>query len=64
MFVPDIDRYLISHKIDVASIRKDDFDSFFMARAKELLDLISAAMGRTIPNRDSEEIVAAFGGEL
>jgi hypothetical protein len=35
-----------------------------MARAKELLDLISAAMGRTIPNRDSEEIVAAFGGEL
>jgi len=64
VFVPDIDRYLISHKIDVASIRKDDFDSFFMARAKELLDLISAAMGRTIPNRDSEEIVAAFGGEL
>ncbi len=64
VFVPDIDRYLISHKIDVASIRKDDFDSFFIARAKELLDLISAAMGRTIPNRDSEEIVAAFGGEL
>lgn len=60
----DLDRYLTSHKIDVSSVRSDDFENFFIMRAKELLDLISAAMGKAIPNRDSEEIVGAFGGKL
>jgi hypothetical protein len=59
-----LDRYLTSHKIDVSSVRSDDFDNFFIMRAKELLDLISAAMGKAIPNRDSEEITEAFGGKL
>ena len=60
----DLDQYLTSHKICVSSIRNDDFEKFFIDRAKELLDLISDAMGKKIPNRDSEEIVDAFGGEL
>ncbi len=60
----DLDQYLTSHKIYVPSIRGDDFEDFFIDRAKALLELISDAMGKKIPNRDSEEIVDAFGGEL
>ena len=64
VFASDLDQHLTSHKVDVTKIRNDDFDSFFISRAKALLDLISTAMGKAVPNRDSEEIVDAFGGEL
>ena len=60
----DLNQYISSHKIIVDHVRNDDFDSFFIIRSKELLDLISAAMGKAIPNRDSEEVVDAFGGKL
>lgn len=60
----DLDEYLTSHLIDVTCIRDDDFDRFFIDRAKKMLDLISKAMGKTISNRDSEETVGAFGDKL
>lgn len=60
----DLDKFITSHKIDITIIRTDDFDGFFVNRAKALLDLISAAMGKTISNRDSEETIAAFGDKL
>jgi len=62
--VEALDHYKKSHKIDIDSVRSDDFESFFIKRAKELLDLISAAMGKAITNLNSDEIVEAFGGEL
>jgi len=60
----DLDKSITSHKIEITSIRTDDFDGFFVNRAKALLDLISTAMGKTISNRDSEETIAAFGDKL
>ena len=42
---------LASHRIDAASLRSDDFDTFFSARREALLDLIAQAMGKGI-NRD------------
>lgn len=60
----DLDIFINSHKIDVETIYNDDFDNFFIDRSKELLDLISRAMGKSISNRDSEETIAVFGAEL
>jgi len=60
----DLDKFVTSHKIDITIIRADDFDGFFVNRAKALLDLISSAMGKTISNRDSDETIAAFGDKL
>lgn len=62
--VADLDRYITSHKIETTNIHEDDFDQFFINRAKALLDLIGTAMGKTISNRDSKETIAAFGDKL
>lgn len=59
-----LDEYLITHFIDTQSIRVDDFDTYFIKRASALLGLIGDAMGKTITNRDSEEIISAFGKAL
>jgi hypothetical protein len=53
-----------SHGIDVASLRDDDFDTFFAARAKTLLKLIGNAMDKRITNLDSTEVIDAFGMSL
>lgn len=45
-------------------MRSDNFDKFFMFRAKALLDLIGNAMGKAITNRDSDEVIKAFGEKL
>jgi hypothetical protein len=50
-----------SHGIDVAALRNDDFDTFFAARAKKLLSLISKAMNKHITNLDSTDVVDTFG---
>ena len=44
--------------------KKIDINRFIANRAKAILDLISNAMGKVIANRDSEEIIAAFGKSL
>jgi len=56
-----LDENVRSHGIDVASLRKDDFDAFFAFRAKTLLELISKAMGKRIANLNSTDVVEAFG---
>jgi hypothetical protein len=53
-----------SHGIDVAALRRDDFDLFFASRAKTLIELISKAMNKRITNLDSADIVAEFGMPL
>ena len=60
----DLDRYIESHKINIEDIRKNNFESFVVSRAKDLLELISNAMGKSISNRDSDEIITAFGERL
>lgn len=59
-----LDTYLDSHLIDVPTMRLNNFDKFFIYRAKALLDLIGNAMGKTITNRDSDEVIKAFGEKL
>ncbi|MDK2407792.1 hypothetical protein QHH11_02685 [Aphanizomenon sp. PH219] len=41
-----LDEILLSHAIDIKTLQVDDFEGFFQARSKELLDLISQAMGK------------------
>ena len=59
-----LDQYLASHWIDPALCREDSFDQFIIDRAKKILDAISAAMGKTINGRDSEEVIQRFGASL
>ncbi|KQP91932.1 DUF262 domain-containing protein [Methylobacterium sp. Leaf117] len=42
----NMDAYLITHLIDPALLRSDDFAQFMADRQKRLLDLIEAAMGK------------------
>lgn len=53
-----------SHLIDYDALSADDFDTFFLDRAKRLLDTIEKAMGKEVPDRASDETVAAFGSAL
>lgn len=59
-----LDENLRSHVIDVASLRADDFQTFFICRAKALLDLIGKAMGKHITGLDSTDVVQSFGAPL
>lgn len=59
-----LDQYLASHFIDVSACRSDDFQSYFIKRAIEILNAIEGAMGKAVPGRDSEETVQAFGSAL
>lgn len=59
-----LNQYIESHLISVEQLRADNFNDYFAERAKSLLDLISAAMGKSIANRDSEETIYAFGKSL
>lgn len=53
--------YLSSHWISMEDCETADFDAFMRHRATALLDAVSAAMGKRIVGRDSEEIVQKFG---
>lgn len=53
-----------SHLIDYDALATDDFDSYFIDRAKKLLDAIERAMGKSVPDRNSEETIKRFGESL
>lgn len=53
-----------SHLIDYDALSSDDFDTYFIDRAKNLLNLIDNAMGKKVADRDSEETIRQFGGCL
>lgn len=53
-----------SHLIDYDALAADDFDAYFIDRAKKLLDAIERAMGKAVPDRDSEETIKRFGETL
>ncbi|MCR5257889.1 MAG: DUF262 domain-containing protein [Desulfovibrio sp.] len=50
--------------VDWDAFIADDFDAFFVERAKRLLDLVEAAMGKAVADRDSEQTIAQFGASL
>ena len=53
-----------THMIDVVSMRKDEFDLFFYKRAIAILYAIEQVTGKTVPGRNSDEVVQKFGDEL
>lgn len=55
---------LESHKICSSLLIADDFDEYFVDRAKRLLDRIEKATGKSVSGRDSEETVREFGVPL
>jgi hypothetical protein len=59
-----LDEILRGHQIEPALLRTDNFDPFILRRASRLLDLIEAAMGKAIPGRAAEDVIAAFGGAV
>ena len=64
MTASDFDSFMSTHVVDVPLLRADDFDAYFIERAKGLLRLISDAMGKPITNLEREDIVEAFGAVL
>ena len=55
---------LESHLIDYTALVADDFDSYFIDRAKKLLSLIEKAMGKQVSDKDSEATIEQFGTSL
>lgn len=53
-----------SHLIDYDALAADDFDTYFIDRAKKLLTIIEKAMGKQVADRSSEQTVNAFGASL
>lgn len=53
----ELDAYLVSHSIDPAALRSDNFERFMAERREQLLDLIERAMGKSV-YRDSTESAA------
>lgn len=59
-----LDMNLKSHLISVEDIRNNNFDEYFIKRAKSVLNLISCAMGKEISGLDSENVVLKYGKSL
>lgn len=59
-----LNSYLETHLLDVTCLRTNNFEEFIVKRASRLLDIIGAAMGKSLTVRDSQEIVDSFGGAL
>lgn len=59
-----LDGFLATHCVPIPALRSDNFDAFIQQRARALLGLIEAATGKTVPGRDSEETIEAFGASL
>lgn len=53
-----------SHLINYAVFIEDDFDLYFIDRAKRLLSIIEKAMGKTVTDRGAEQTIDAFGCSL
>ena len=53
-----------SHCVDYDALVRDDFDTYFVDRAKKLLGLIEKAMGKPVSDRDAEITIEQFGASL
>lgn len=53
-----------SHLINYKSLATDDFDTYFIDRAKKILDLIEIAMNKPVSDRNAEITVQQFGAAL
>lgn len=61
-FVEQVNRQLMDEAYD--SFIADDFDTYFIARAKRLLAVIEGAMGKTVADKGAEHTIRQFGCSL
>lgn len=60
----DLKARIESHLVNYEALEVDDFDTYFIDRAKKLLSLIEAAMGKRVSDRDSDSTIEQFGHSL
>lgn len=60
----DLRNRVESHFINYDLLVNDDFDGYFIDRAKKLLGLIEKAMGKPVSDRDAENTIKQFGAAL
>lgn len=53
-----------SHLVDYDSFIADNFDSYFISRAKAIMKAIEEAMGKTIADKGSEQTINIYGVTL
>lgn len=53
-----------SHLVNYDSFIADDFDNYFIARAKSIMKVIEAAMEKTIADKGSEQTINLYGVSL
>jgi hypothetical protein len=53
-----------SHLVDYDSFIVDNFDSYFILRAKAIMKAIEEAMGKTIADKGSEQTINIYGVTL
>ena len=53
-----------SHMVNFDYLSTDNFDEYFIDRAKKLLSAIESVTGKTIEGKDSEETIREFGRSL
>ncbi len=56
-----IQKAIESHKVNYAYLAADNFEDYFIDRAKQLLNRIEQATGKSISGRDSEETIREYG---
>lgn len=50
--------------IDYDAFMRDDFDGYFIERARRILGLVESAMGKRVTDRNSDETIKQFGDSL
>ena len=60
----DLKDRIESHKINYEALVSDNFETYFIDRAKKLLVLIENAMGKPISDRGAETTIQQFGVSL
>ena len=53
-----------SHLVNYDFFIADDFDNYFIARAKSIMKVIEAAMEKTIADKGSEQTINLYGVSL
>jgi len=53
-----------SHKINYNFLSDDNFDDYFIDRAKKIIKCIEKAMGKSVAGLDSEDTIREFGVAL
>ena len=60
----DLDAFIETHAVNPELMRKDDFEDYFIQRAKSLVQMIGDAMGKPVTNLAGEDVMEAFGAPL